>query len=107
MELTSTIISSITTIIVAGMSAVALFKSNREEKKSKIKAKLDETKKKLANQVIAYYCLEQEYLDVLSQKKAEPKQNIQIEMRKRAEKHDKNTNQVYPDMTPSDAKSYL
>ena len=66
-----------------------------------------DTIKLLVNQVIAYNCLEQEYLDVLSNKKEAPKQGIQVEMRRRAEKHEKNVNQVYPDMTPSAAKNHI
>ena len=107
MELTTTIISSVATIIVAFMSSVAYVKSNREEKKVKEKAKLDEAKTKLAYQVIAYYCLEQEYLSVLSNEKKAPAKNVQEEMRQRAVEHSKNINHIYPQMTPSDARKYL
>ena len=107
MEITAVIISSITSIIVGLMSAIAYVKSNREEKKAKEKAKLDEIKKKLADQVIAFYCLEQEYLAVLSNEKEAPDKNVKVEMRNRAKKHEKNINQVYPDMQPNEVKVYL
>lgn len=60
----------------------------------------------LADQVIAYNALEQEYLAVLQNQKELPTQSIQTEMRKRAVENEKNTNMVYPDMTPSKARSY-
>ncbi len=65
-----------------------------------------ETIKNLADQVIAYNALEQEYLAVLQNQKESPTQSIQTEMRKRAMENEKNTNMVYPDMTPSKARKY-
>lgn len=61
----------------------------------------------LANKLLAFYCLEQEYLDALTKGKGVPQKNVQVEMRKRAEKNAKNINQVYPDMSPSAIKDYL
>jgi hypothetical protein len=72
-----------------------------------LRDKRRDTIKQLANQVIAYNCLEQEYLEVLLQNKDAPKKEVKVEMRRRAEKHDKNVNKVYPDMKPSDAKRHL
>ena len=72
-----------------------------------LRDKRRETIIRLVNQVIAYNCLEQEYLDVLSNKKDMPKQNIQVGMRKRAEKNPKNIGSTYPDMTPSTARKIL
>jgi len=72
-----------------------------------LRDKRRDTIKQLANQVIAYNCLEQEYLEVLLHKKGTPEKDVKVEMRRRAEKHEKNVNKVYPDMKPSEAKRHL
>ena len=99
MEVLSTIETIIELVITVGGVLFAFWIFLHDKRRDTIKL--------LVNQVIAYNCLEQEYLEVLSQKKEVPKKDVQVEMRKRAEKHDKNVNKVYPDMSPSDAKRRL
>lgn len=99
MEVLSTIEIIIELVITVGGALFAFWIFLRDKRRDTIKL--------LANQVIAYNCLEQEYLEVLSQKKGAPEKDIKVEMRKRAEKHEKNVNKVYPNMKPSDAKRHL
>ena len=54
------------------------------------------TVNKLAHQVLAYNCLEQELL-----------KELQKEMRQRAVNNEKNIGATYPDMTPSQAKQFI
>ncbi|MBO4613080.1 MAG: hypothetical protein J5671_07940 [Bacteroidaceae bacterium] len=69
--------------------------------------KRKETFQSLAEQTMAYYCLEQEYLAVMQNRKDAPPKDIQVEMRKRAKEHEKNINHVYPNMQPNKLKEYL
>ena len=99
MEVLSTIETIIELLITVGGALFAFWIFLHDKRRDTIKL--------LANQVIAYHCLEQEYLEVLSQKKGAPEKDVKVEMRKRAENHEKNVNKVYPDMKPSDAKRHL
>jgi len=98
METLKTIETILETFFTAGGAVLALWIYLHDKRR--------ETIKNLAEQVIAYNALEQEYLAVLQNQKDTPQQSIQTEMRKRAVENEKNTNMVYPDMTPSKARSY-
>lgn len=65
------------------------------------------TVNKLAHQVLAYNCLEQELLKELSDKTGAPVPTLQKEMRQRAVNNEKNIGATYPDMTPSQAKQFI
>ena len=99
MEISNAIVTIIELFFTVGGSLFAFWIFLHDKRRDTIKL--------LANQAIAYNCLEQEYLDVLSKKKAIPGKDIKVEMRRRAEKHEKNVNNVYPDMKPSEAKKHL
>jgi hypothetical protein len=103
MEITVTIISSISTIIVALISASAYIRGRKEE----AKAKLNEKKKELAQQVIAYYCEVQILLEELAKTTGKNGETLKKEMRKKAISHEKNVGGFEPEMTPSLAKKYL
>ena len=94
METLKTIETILETFFTAGGAVLALWIYLHDKRR--------ETIKNLAEQVIAYNALEQ----VLQNQKDTPQQSIQTEMRKRAMENEKNTNMVYPDMTPSKARSY-
>lgn len=98
MEVLNTIETILGTLFTVGGVVLAFWIFLRDKRRDTIKT--------LADQVIAYYALEQEYLAVMQNQKEKPTQSIQTEMRKRAMENEKNTNMVYPDMTPSKARSY-
>ena len=103
METTVAIISAISAITVALISASAYIRGRKEE----VQAKLDEKKKELALQVVAYYCEEQILLEELSKVTGKNSETLKKEMRKKAIDHEKNIGGVPPEMSPGTAKKYL
>lgn len=64
--------------------------------------------KKLAKEVIAFYCVEQEAIKMLKEKMAETsEQTIQRDLRKRALENENNLESVRPDMTANGARKLL
>ena len=107
MELTTAIISSIAGIIVAAISASAYITSHREEAKLKAKTRRDETRRKLALQIIGYFYEEDLMAQELSQYTKEPVKSIKERMRKNAESHSDNKENSYPKMTAQKAREYI
>ena len=103
MEIAVSIITITGAIITALISASAYLRGRKEE----AKAKLNETKKALAQQVVAYYCEEQILLEELAKTTGKNAETLKKEMRKRAATHEKNVAGISPDMSPAQAKRYL
>lgn len=103
METTVAIISAIGGLITALIAASSYIRGRKEE----AKAKLSEAKKRLAQQVIAYYCEEQMLLDELAAATGKNAETLKREYRQKAANHEKNSDCQIPEMTPSQAKRYL
>ncbi len=103
METTVAIITAAGAIITALISASAYVRGRKEE----AKAKLNEKKKMLAQQVVAYYCEEQILLEELATATGKNAETLKKDMRKRAAIHEKNYDGLSPNMSPSQARNYL
>jgi hypothetical protein len=72
------------------------------------KTEKDNNIQKLAKEVIAFYCIEQEAIKMLKEKMGDiPEQTIQRELRKRALNNENNLEGVRPDMSANSARKYL
>ena len=71
------------------------------------KEKKDRDIRKLAKQVIAFYCLEQEAMKMIHEVTGEPEQTIQRKLRKQAVDNNENIEGVRPEMTAVNARKYL
>ena len=107
MELTITIIASIAGIITACISASAYLRGKKEEERMKSKVKKDETRKKLALQIVGYYYEEELMAQELSTFTKEPVKSIKERMRKIVEAYSENKETVYPRMTAAQARDYI
>lgn len=103
METTVAIISAVGGIITALIAASSYIRGRQEE----AKAKLNEVKKRLAQQVIAYYCEEQILIEELAAATGKNAGTLKNEFRKKAADHEKNVDCQIPEMTPNQAKRYL
>ncbi len=72
-----------------------------------MKEKKDNNIRKLAKQVIAFYCLEQEALKMIHEITGDPEQTIQRKLRKKAVNNNENIEAVRPEMTAVNARKYL
>ena len=70
-------------------------------------AKRAETNQKLAQQIIAYNCLEQELVEALSKETGESPQTIKIKMRQKVLHNTDSETDIDMFMKPSTAKNYL
>lgn len=107
MEITITIIASIAGIITACISASAYLRGKREEERWKAKIKMDETRRRLALQVVGYFYEEELMAHELSTFTKEPIKSIKERMRKAVEAYDENKEAVYPRMTAAQARDYI
>ena len=103
METVYGIITAVSGIITALIAACSYVIGKRES----AKAKLNEVKKRLARQVIAYYCEEQLLLSDLASATGKNAETLKREYRSKVANHDKNYGGQTPEMTPSQAKSFL
>ena len=72
-----------------------------------MKEEKDSTIKKLAKQVIAYYCLEKEAIKIIHDKTQESEQTIQRKLRSLAVDNEDNREAVRPELTAAGARKYL
>ena len=107
MELTVTIIASIAGIITAVISAGAYIKARREETRTKMKAKQDSVRKRLALHVIGYHCEEDLMATELAVYTKETPKQVKERVRKAAQSHEENKEQAYPKMTAKEARVYI
>lgn len=96
-ELLKTIETILALIITVGGVVLTLF--------IYLRGKRNDTIKKLANQIVAYNCLEQELVNELSALKKVPSQTLKKDMRKKV--LDNNNLSIETFMTPGKAKDYL
>lgn len=107
MELSITIIASIAGIITASISASANLRGKKEEERMKAKVKMDDTRKRLALQIVGYFYEEELMARELSIFTKEPVKSIKERMRKTVETFPDNKEAVYPKMTAAQAREYL
>lgn len=69
-------------------------------------AHFDKKRKKLAEQVIAYYCLQEEAVKWI-QELAPNEKKVKEQLRKRAENHEENNRRIYPTIAVKEAEKYL
>ena len=105
MELTTAIIASIAGIITAVISASFYFRGKKVEERMKVK--MDETRKRLALQIVGYYYEEELMAQELSTFTNEPVKSIKERMRKKVESYSENKEKVYPKMTAAQARDYI
>lgn len=96
----TSIVTGLFTILgtIAGAIVTALIEKNKK-KENRIHKSLF----RCANQIKAYFYLEKAYMDTLHNLTGESSQKIQIRMRDKVQKE----NGIRPDMTVSDANTYL
>ena len=66
----------------------------------------DKKRTKLAEQVIAYYCLQEEAVKWI-QELAPNEKKVKEQLRKRAENHEENNRRIYPTIAVKEAEKYL
>ncbi len=72
------------------------------------KTEKDKNIQKLAKEVIAFYCIEQEAIKMLKEKMGDiPEQTIQRKLRQKALNNENNLEGVRPDMSANSARKYL
>lgn len=69
-------------------------------------AHFDKKRMKLAEQVIAYYCLQEEAVKWI-QELAPNEKKVKEQLRKRAENHEENNRRIYPTIAVKEAEKYL
>lgn len=71
-----------------------------------IKEHFDKKRTKLAEQVIAYYCLQEEAIKWIKELSPNEKK-VKEQLRKRAQNNEDNNRHIYPDMAIKEAEKYL
>ncbi len=71
-----------------------------------IKERYDKKRRKLAQQVIAYHCLQEEAVEWIKAL-APTEKKVKEQLRERASKHKDNVAQIYPKMATKEASKYL
>ncbi len=71
-----------------------------------IKEHYGKKKRELAQQVIAYYCLQEEAVKWI-ETIASTAKKVKVQLRERASKHEDNVSHIYPKMTIKEASKYL
>lgn len=69
-------------------------------------AHFDKKRTKLAEQVIVYYCLQEEAVKWI-QELAPNEKKVKEQLRKRAENHEENNRRIYPTIAVKEAEKYL
>ena len=72
-----------------------------------IQAWRDKKRSKLAEQVIAYYYLQEEAINIIASLTSQAPKTIKTQIREKARDNVGNKMSIYPDMTPKEAEKYL
>lgn len=107
MEITVSIIASVAAIITALISASAYIRGKREEAREKAKAQRDSVRRRLALNVVGYFCEESLFAEELAKYTNETPKQVKERLRKKAERHDDNKEQFYPSMTAKEASRFI
>ena len=101
------IVASSAGVLSTLISAISAYKTHKEDIKEKIKLKQDNTRRRLALQVIGYYYEETLMAEEIARNTSETPKQVKERMRKLAEKHADNKEQSYPRMTALEARDFI
>lgn len=101
------IVASIAGILSTLVTVICHTISKIQDSKIKARVKRDEIRKRLSLQLVGYYYEEQILISKLSEITGTPELTIKKEMRKAAQNHAENIENVYPDMTATKARDYI
>ena len=101
------IVASCTGVLSTLISGVCSYMILREDIKERHKTKRDNTRNKLAYQVIGFFYEETVMAEEIARNTGETPKQVKMRMRKLAEKHPDNKEQCYPNMTAQEARDYI